>query len=360
MKVPTILAVLAAIALTSPTHAAPSASPSNASAENGAPSNDGADLLPQRSNAIAKRAVTNDVRPYCVAVASNPPRVQIFKDKIICNGNGWSTLWTFTAHSKKNDIIATKPWCMGFGSSPSRSMLFPDKTTCKEGEWTTDFAFYETHKSYSGDWTQIWRAPGPDRILTYPGYDGIARGWNLGHRFSPRNVYRLADTDESKTLRGQYYDHQAVLAKLRVSPPSDATAYRCAEMLILASDLQTTDYRSPFTRLGKNLSAYPSLASEVKCAGLVNSSKIIISRVRIGSYKLVEFIVGDITFAAISVKDELRASSDDLKIPLFESLRTGQPIMVASNDRYPGKAVVAYVEGIFITGGDSRIWDRSI
>ncbi|KAK3847201.1 MAG: hypothetical protein J3R72DRAFT_486010 [Linnemannia gamsii] len=59
-----------------------------------------------RSNAVAKAAVSSDIVPFCMGYASNPVRIRIFRKKLICAIQGWATLFTFTAHTKKGDYLA--------------------------------------------------------------------------------------------------------------------------------------------------------------------------------------------------------------------------------------------------------------
>ncbi|KAG0305790.1 hypothetical protein BGZ97_000980 [Linnemannia gamsii] len=381
MKVPTILAVLAAIAMTDSIHAAPDASPSSAPAFNGTFSDDGADLLSRVvkynyegdaelarlydeamygdstipwSNGPAKAAaVKNDVLPYCVGLSTGgPPRTRIFRNKITCDGNGFATLWTFTAHSKKDDTMASKPMCIAQSTiNPSRSMYFPGKTTCdqKGSEWKTDFAFYESTQLHATN--EMYQASNPLRMLMYPYYNGLAHGWEKSYSVHFRNFFRLAADHESKTLRSDFNSHLAVLKKIKVSAAPDLATYRCAEMLALSSEVETVPGNGGFTQSGKDLKEYANLAFNAKCNNLINSSSVVVRRVFVNGFGSVELNIGKNTVAAISMKVGHRLGAGFINRAILESLRTGQPVMVGVHDKLPNNGVTAYVQGKMIALG---------
>ncbi|KAK3832280.1 MAG: hypothetical protein JOS17DRAFT_790343 [Linnemannia elongata] len=389
MKIPTILAVLATIALANPIQAAPAGSPSEAPAINGTfTDDDGADLLsrvikynyeadaelaalydeamsdvlPIRTNGPAKAAaVKNDVLPYCVGLStSRPVRIRIFPNKITCDGNGFATLWTFTAHSKKDAIMASKPMCIALSTvSPSRSFYFPGKTACKGGEWNTDFVYYESTQARSQN--EMWQAQDPQRMLMYPYYKGAEHGWSKPYNMYMRNFFRLASDAESRTLRTDFNSHLAVLKKMKVSAPTDATAARCAEMLVYSSMSNGVPGNGGYTQNGKDLSEYPNLAFNAKCNNLINSSNIVVRRVFTNGFGSIELNIGKTTVAAISMKAGHSIPAPYINRALFESLRTTQPIMVGVNDKLPGDGVTAYVQGKMISLGYlAQFWTATI
>ncbi|KAF9325263.1 hypothetical protein BGZ91_002495 [Linnemannia elongata] len=98
------------------------------------------------TNAVSSRAAAStDVLPFCVGIAYDPAyRVRIFRNKMSCDIQGWDTLFIFTANTKPDIHHAKYPICAGFAHEPNRSMLFSKKTTCSIDEFYHDFAFYES------------------------------------------------------------------------------------------------------------------------------------------------------------------------------------------------------------------------
>ncbi|KAG0300412.1 hypothetical protein BGZ97_003239 [Linnemannia gamsii] len=365
MKVPTILAILAAVALTSPIHAAPSASPSSASAKNGTLSNDVPDLLSraaaeftaqynealysnstlQRPSAFEKRAESNNVIPFCVGIASNPPRVRVFRNRMTCDISGWDTLYTFTAHTKEDEFIAPKATCSGSGSDPSRSMFFR-RENCKDGnKWTHDFTFYES--SAFNFRTTVWYADNPHRMLLYPNYNGLAHGWKDSYTVTYRNVYRLAADQEIRSLKADMTSHTNIHKKIKISTPNDAATMRCGEMLIGSSPSITSSPNGVLTFAGKDIYGFPGNAFDGNCTKLVNSSKIVVNRVTSNGFGSIEIIIGKSTLAAVSIKQRYSISNLLFMQALFESMRTGKPVMVGQNDMNSSGSV-AFVQGTFI------------
>lgn len=380
MKVPTILAVVAAVALTCTVHAAPSASPSSASARNGTLPDGGAELLSRvvkynhkgaaeftaqynealygnsTLHAIEKRAVSSDVQPFCVGVASNPPRVQVFRNKMKCDDNGWGNLYIFTAHTKEDEFIAPTAACSGFGSAPSRSMISRGKN-CKDGNnWIHDFTFYESNAHYY--FTTVWYAEGPHRMLLYPGYNGLAHGWKKSHDIKYRSFYRLASDPEVRSLKVDGPGHTAVHKKIKMSKPNDVTTMRCAEMLIGAVPSVRLPYNSVSTYAGKELSNFLGLAFDANCTKLISSSSVVVRRVFVNGFGSVEVNIGKSTIAAASIKLNHYVVDLVLNQALFESLRTGKPVMIGQNDEDERNGVVVFVKDSFIAIGAK--WDAPI
>ncbi|KAG0260890.1 hypothetical protein BG011_001544 [Mortierella polycephala] len=73
-----------------------------------------------KKNAIPKSNIMN----ICVGIASNPARTRLFKDRVSCDIQGWTTLYTIQAFRKQDKFIAPEQVCVGVASSPERSMLY--------------------------------------------------------------------------------------------------------------------------------------------------------------------------------------------------------------------------------------------
>ncbi|KAF9129330.1 hypothetical protein BGW39_004244 [Mortierella sp. 14UC] len=146
--------------------------------------------LISRTNAVT-RAVTpsKDILPFCVAVAKNPTRTRIFKNRQICDGKGWQTLFIFTAHTKRDPHHAAYAACVAYSKALTMSMVFERTETCNPNAWKTDFVFYMSGQMYFNDpkvsqyheSSVQWITNFPDRVMIYPYYQGDKHGWT-GHR----------------------------------------------------------------------------------------------------------------------------------------------------------------------------------
>ncbi|KAG0281033.1 hypothetical protein BGZ95_007233 [Linnemannia exigua] len=263
-----------------------------------------------RSNAVAKAAVSSDIIPFCVGYASNPVRIRIFKNKLTCAIQGWVTLHTFTAHTKKDDYLASKPICVGHAENPTRSMFFSNKNSCTEGGWKTDYSFYEST--------------------------------NL------------------RTFKGEYASHLEVHKKLSITSIPDAKTLRCVSLMIdrIQNRFVTVN---PSSTPGTSLPEYAADAYNAKCSDLVVKSTIEVSRVQVAGYASLEVQINKKTYAAISLRVNTDAYFYLYRHALLESLRSGQPVIVTKNDKFDTEtSVTAYFQGAAFAFGRDEFWNAKI
>ncbi|KAF9156990.1 hypothetical protein BG015_008493 [Linnemannia schmuckeri] len=391
MKVATILTILAAAGLAAPIHAGPPVSPS------GTPSGDslhtftltdqdaaffesrvvkfnqteanalaaqydevvyGSNPL-HRSNGVRIAAVSKDILPFCVGYASNPVRVRIFRNKLTCDGSGWSTLYTFTAHTKKDAYLAPQAICSGISKDGKRSMLFSGKTTCAGGEWKQDFAFFESAKIFLR--VEMFQAMNPHRMLLYPGYAGAAHGWQKAYDLKYLSFYRRSTDAEMQTFKGDYVGHLQVHKKIKkISTPADVATMRCATLLIAATIHRLIPNSKAYDHPGKDLPGYSANAFDAKCTDLVLSSSIGVKRVFVGGFGSIEVNIGKNTYAAISMKSGDVVPVELARVALHESMRSGQPVMVSMNTQHQDQSCIAYIQGTAFTIGDKALWTAPI
>ncbi|KAF8939873.1 hypothetical protein BGZ47_008021 [Haplosporangium gracile] len=270
MKVPTILPVLATITLANPIHAAPllhSRTPPP-SPINGTFTDDDADSLSRvikyNYESDAELAALYNKTMSSTLSQSNA----VSTAALTCDGSGFTTLWTITAHSNKEAIMPSKPMCIALSTiNPHRSMFFPGKTSCKGGKWDTDFVFYESTQVLSTN--ELWRA-------NYP--------------------------RQSRTLRTDFNSHLAVLKKPKVPAPPDAATARRAEMLVMSSLTGGIPSKDRYTQLGKGLTEYPNLAFSVTCNNLVSPLSAVVRRVFTNGFGSIQLKINKVTIAAIPMK----------------------------------------------------------
>jgi hypothetical protein len=390
MKAATILTVFVATALTPRVYAGPPASPSII------PSNDESDTFAltdmdatffesrivkfnqteaaalaaqyddvvygsnslHRSNGVEIAAASKDILPFCVGYASNPVRVRVFRNKLTCDGGVWSTLYTFTAHTKKDAYLAPQAMCSGISKDSKRGMFFSGKTSCAGGEWKQDFAFFESAKILR---VEMFQASNPHRMLLYPGYDGKAHGWQKAYDLKYLSFYRRSTDAEMQTFKGDYIGHLQVHKKIRkITTPSDVATMRCATLLIAATIHRLIPNGKAYNHPGKDLPGYSANAFDAKCTNLVLSSFIGVKRVFVGGFGSIEVNIGKHTYAAISMKYGDYVPVELARVALHESMRSGQPVMVSLSTQHQEQSCIAYIQGTAFTIGDKAIWTAPI
>ncbi|KAF9928980.1 hypothetical protein FBU30_001985 [Linnemannia zychae] len=385
MKVASILTVLVAAALVAPAYSAPAAFPTHTSSKNATVTDEEAFLLSRhvkynykemailaaqyeqamassrpRSNAAAKASPRTDIIPVCVGFATGPVRVRLFKNKLTCDTKGWSTLYTFTVHTKKEDYLAARPMCSALGLDERRSYLFFDKTNCAGGEWKDDFSFYRSSNVYTQ--TEIWVAPNPQRMLLYPTYPGSDHGWTINSAVQYRSYFRLSPDKEMKIFKGDYVHHLEVHKKLSISSTPDAATLRCVSLMAeTMPNAKLTTSGTVVNDDGQHLPGYSAFAYDAKCTNLVLSSKVRGNQATSGGFGSAELIINNKVYAAISMKQGVEFTGRYLKQAFLESMRSGAPVMVSENSKYDlSDAIVAYIQGTAFTIGNAQIWDAVI
>ncbi|KAG0278667.1 hypothetical protein BGZ95_003448 [Linnemannia exigua] len=362
MKVPAVLSVLAAAALTIVVDAAPA----SASAPRNSTHFDAKAFLASipkydyklaeamnarydqalygnrtiaRTNGVVRAAAAQPVEilPYCVGIATDDKgvtRVQIFKNLMICDISGWTSLFTFTAHTKKDIHHAAYPICVGKASGPNRSMLFSNRSSCSISGWTTDFAFYESG-AYVGDnavspdhhSTDMWQAYDPHRMLLYP-YLGQKNGWIHAYSLKYRSRFRPASTSEISSLEGWMNHHATAHAQLKVEATPNTKTHRCVQDLIQIWNVPAIDFDGTGPTALYPGSTFPRFnqgAARDECSDLVKSAVIRAGRFIVsGKITVIEVMIGTKVHAALSLesggwmKNDL--STSNIKIALQETL----------------------------------------
>ncbi|KAK3832287.1 MAG: hypothetical protein JOS17DRAFT_828105 [Linnemannia elongata] len=190
MKIPKILAVLAAAAFTTHLNAAPRPLPSHPPTTQPIAPPSAPPSVPPSNSLPVNGTLPGDLtdlfeRVVTVGIAPNPTRVQIFRNAMTCDRNGFSTLYTFTAHTKQDGYLAPKPMWSALGSNPSRSMM-----------------------------------------VLYPLYNGDTHGWRWAYYLQYKTHFRPASDAEMITLRSDFSDHLEVHKKLKIDHTSDVATKR--------------------------------------------------------------------------------------------------------------------------------------
>ncbi|KAF9925566.1 hypothetical protein FBU30_004679 [Linnemannia zychae] len=320
-------------------------------------------ILTKHNNTLETHSVTlskregesSDILPFCVGIAPTPARVLVLKNKMDCDIGGFKTLYIFTAHTKQDDFLAPRPMCGGIAANPSRSLLFRNLTKCTLDGWLTDFAFYESSNVFLA--TKLWQAPKPDRMLLYPYYQGDKHGWTLASSLRYVAHFRLAYITEIETLKSEKSSHLKVHKGLKIISATNVSVMRCITLMIAFLDQASLPAKTLVQR-GKEMSRYVKAAAEAKCTSVVASSSIRSKRTSKSNYGTIEIAVNNNIYAAISMKAGFSAQIENLRVAFHESMRTNQPVMVARNPDQPQDSIVALVQGMAITiGNSSRIYN---
>ncbi|KAF9900857.1 hypothetical protein EC991_006780 [Linnemannia zychae] len=323
-----------------------------------------------RSNAVSRASDSSDIIPYCVGIAPNPPRVQVFPGVMTCSRDGWTTLYIFTAHTKKDPHIAPYPVCLGFASAPSRSLLFPNQAKCNTGEWDQESSFFESGMKNSYDESVnvlhesnvMWQAENPRRMMMYPYYDGSKAGWQWMNNFQYRSRYRLSAVKEISYLLNRQGMHEDVHKKLKVSSPSNTLTKRCTLNLIQLWTFDIIRSFDPKDILGSESARYKFEANRDECSSLVSSSLLRLARVTVLDVTSIEVIIGGVVHAAISITHNTYMNPTLVRTAIIESMRTGRPVMVAEqrDKRLLPDSIVAFISDTFVTIGTEKVYAVTI
>ncbi|KAF9129326.1 hypothetical protein BGW39_004240 [Mortierella sp. 14UC] len=320
-----------------------------------------------RTNAVAKAAPSKDILPFCVAIAANPTRTKIFKNKQSCDGNGWTTLYVFTAHTKKDPHHAAYPACIATATKPDRSMVFTMKDTCTGNGWTTESVFYmsgaivgSTGISSHHESSALWTASKPDRMMLYPYYEGNKFGWS-DHPIQVmyRSRWRLSTAREMSILQAELPNHEQVHKRISIVSPPNAATHRCIQNLITTTWIKLVDANKPSVILGKNDANFVQFATRDECPGLVASATVETGRTAERGVTSIEVLIKNKVYAAVSLRGNTVASEYYVRMALQESLRTGSPIALAVDNEKPDQ-IVALVAGTIATLGASATFSASI
>ncbi|KAG0373759.1 hypothetical protein BGX24_011277 [Mortierella sp. AD032] len=300
-----------------------------------------------RTNAVtAAAAPSKDILPFCVAIGSNPTRTKVFRNKQICDGNGWTTLYVFTAHAKKDPHHAAYPACIATATMPDRSMVFPFKDSCTGNGWTTESVFYMSGKVTGDDKvsshhesTDLWTASKPDRMMFYPYY-----------QVTYRSRWRLSTTREMAILQAELPNHAAVHKRITIVSPPDAATHRCVQNLITTTTVKLIDANSPSIILGKNTPYFVEFATRDECPGLVATATLEAGRTTERGITSLEVSIKNKVYAAVTFRGNTATPEHYIRHTLQESLRTSGPIALAVDKEQPAQ-IVALVAGTIATFG---------
>jgi hypothetical protein len=384
MKIPTILSVLLATSLAITAHTAPTTSSTNdtalfanlveydhkAAAALVAHYNNAVyDSSSYRTNAIStKAAASKDILPFCVAIASNPTRTRVYKNKQSCDSKGWTTLFVFTAHTKKDSRHASYPVCIGSAKNPDRSLIQTLKSNCDGNGWKHESTLYYSGKigadntvSKVHESTMIWQTSKPDRMMFYPYYAGDKHGWGNGRNLGYRTRWRLATSREMNILKADLPSHEAVNKKIKIVSPPDVATHRCVQNLIQVVPVTRVDPKKPITLQGKTLQRYVDWASRDDCSHLVSSSSIQFARTTIAKtgFTSIELVIKNKVYAAVSLRGDVATPEYYIHLALQESLRTGQSIPVTVDNKQKDQ-IVALVAGTVATFGGENTFNLAI
>ncbi|KAK3847935.1 MAG: hypothetical protein J3R72DRAFT_509334 [Linnemannia gamsii] len=310
-----------------------------------------------RTNAVtAAAAPSKDILPFCVAIGSNPTRTKIFRNKQICDGNGWTTLYVFTAHAKKDPHHAAYPACIATATKPDRSMVFPFKDSCTGNGWTTESVFYMSGKVTGDDKvsshhesTDLWTASKPDRMMLYPYYQGNTHGWSDRPTLvTYRSRWRLSTTREMAILQAELPNHAAIHKRITIVSPPDAATHRCVQNLITTTTVKLIDANSPSIILGKNTPYFVEFATRDECPGLVATATLEAGRTTERGITSLEVSIKNKVYAAVTFRGNTATPEHYIRHTLQESLRTGGPIALAVDKEQPAQ-IVALVAGTIAT-----------
>ncbi|KAG0373924.1 hypothetical protein BGX24_011055 [Mortierella sp. AD032] len=313
-----------------------------------------------RSNTVSQAAPSKDILPFCVAVAKNPTRTRIFRNKQICDGKGWKTLFVFTAHTKKDPHHAAYPGCVSYSDSPGMSMVWPSRDTCNIGIWKTDFVFYmpgrwrganDTTRGPYHESSVQWIANYPDRVMIYPYYLGDKHGWSgNGNSITYRSRWRLSTNREMAYLKADIPNHGQVHKGISMASPPNAATHRCVQDLVQVYEQQWIVTKKPFNLWGKQNTRYVNEAKRDGCSNLVKSSVIQVARITKKGITSLELVINKRVYAAVSLSGDMATPPYYVRIALQESLRTGKPIAVSADKKVPGQ-IVGLVAGTIATFG---------
>ncbi|KAF9116539.1 hypothetical protein BGW39_002717, partial [Mortierella sp. 14UC] len=270
----------------------------------------------------------DNVSRYCVGLASNPSRVQIFQDRTSCDGDGWKTLFVFTAHKKKDDFYPERPISVGRNDRPERSMLFAGRSACAVDEWSTDFAFYEScciqdrviEDGCRIESTVVWEAFEPHRMMLYPHYDGKKHGWKEAYNLTYKSRWRPATYAEARMLIPHLPTHSTLHKRTDIHPPYDHATFRCAQALIRLWNYSRISSSTPRT-LRSDID--PQFGTASRRHGFTQLASVAYLRIHDNKYDratAVDVMVDGLVRASASISYDTNLLASGIRLALQESL----------------------------------------
>ncbi|KAF9911307.1 hypothetical protein EC991_004205 [Linnemannia zychae] len=305
----------------------------------------------------ASKAAPSSVSTFCVGVASNPVRNQVFLNQLTCDQNGWKTLYVFTAFSTLDPYQGFNKTCVAYALNPTRSLLFNDTLTCTQGEWKTDFPFYQSGCIPSQtdvncvrrqSTTLMWQNYNPHRIVMYPWYPGNVHGWKDPIIVKYIAQWRYAKEEEWKTLTDVMTIHAALHSRTTITAANDDPTRRC-----LRNMFQMYPWGSITTAVTYPANTHPGYTAAAErdgCAQLANTTSFAVNPKFQDGYASVNAMIGTKIYASVTMP--LNKSFNRQLVPLAfeESLRTKFPVPIGSVVLRPD-AIVAMVQKKFVIMG---------
>ncbi|KAG0278229.1 hypothetical protein BGZ95_004426 [Linnemannia exigua] len=237
-------------------------------------------------------------------------------------------------------------------------MIFPLKDTCTGNGWTTESVFYMSGKFVGDDkvsshheFSDLWTASKPDRMMVYPYYEGNKHGWSdRPILVMYRTRWRLSTTREMAILQAELRNHAAVHKRITIVSPPDAATHRCVQNLITTTTVKLIDTNCPFTTLGKDTPYFVQFATRDECPGLIAIAILEAGRTTEGGITSLEVSIKNKVYAAVTLRGNTVTPEHYIRHSLQESLRTGSSIALAVNREQPAQ-IVALVAGTIATFG---------
>ncbi|KAK3810709.1 MAG: hypothetical protein JOS17DRAFT_780031 [Linnemannia elongata] len=384
MKKFTLTAVLLATALPLAIHAAPAPAPTSPP-KNGTVTEDSAllklivdydeeaaaDLIakydaafngtissPQSKSSSRAAAPSSNVIPYCVGLAQNPVRNQVFANKVKCDQDGWKTLFVFTAFSAPDPYQGFNKTCVAYAMNPVRSLLFFDTLSCTQGEWTTDFGFYRSDCKPSDtdlncirrqSATVMWQAYEPHRILLYPWYWGQQHGWKDPVPIRYITQWRYAKEAEWKSLQDVMAIHAVLHSRTTITATPDDPTRRCLRNLFQLFPWGTIPTAGvSWPAIAHPL--FPVAAVRDACNHLSATTSFEIDPKIHEGHASINAVIGGKIYASVTVPVGAKFNRQLVPLAFEESLRTKFPVPFGSVTTRP-EAIVAMVQKKFIVMG---------
>lgn len=384
MKKFTLTAVLLATALSLATHAAPASAPTS-TPKNGTTTEDSALLKlivdydeeaaaaliakydaafkgttsPSQSNSASRAAApSSNVIPFCVGLAQNPVRNQVFKNKVKCDQDGWKTLFVFTAFSAPDPYQGFNKTCVAYAMNPVRSLLYFDTLSCTQGEWKTDFGFYRSDCKPSDtdlncirrqSATVMWQAYEPHRILLYPWYWGQQHGWKDPVPIRYITQWRYAKEAEWKSLEDVMAIHAVLHSRTTITATPDDPTRRCLRNLFQLFPWGTIPTAGvSWPAIAHPL--FPVAAVRDACNHLSAKTSFEINPNIHEGHASINAVIGGKIYASVTVPVGAKFNRQLVPLAFEESLRTKFPVPFGSVTTRP-EAIVAMVQKKFIVMG---------
>ncbi|OAQ26048.1 hypothetical protein K457DRAFT_128530 [Linnemannia elongata AG-77] len=384
MKKFTLTTVLLATALSLATHAAPPPAPTS-TPMNGTVTEDSALLKlivdydekaaaaliakydaafkgtkspPQSNSASRAAAPSSNVIPFCVGLAQNPVRNQVFSNKVKCDQDGWKTLFVFTAFAQPDPYQGFNKTCVAYATNPVRSLLFFDTLSCTKGEWTTDFNFYQSDCKPSDtdlncirrqSATVMWQAYEPHRILLYPWYWGQQHGWKDPVPIRYIAQWRYAKEAEWKSLQDVMAIHAVLHSRTTITATPDDPTRRCLRNLFQLFPWGTIPTAGvSWPAIAHPL--FPVAADRDACSRLSAKTSFEINPKIYEGHASINAVIGGKIYASVTVPVGAKFNRQLVPLAFEESLRTKFPVPFGSVITRP-EAIVAMVQKKFIVMG---------